>query len=147
MPRLDRIVSAFVLLLLAAMTVAATGYQYEARLMPLVIGVPSIVLAAIQCFRASPEPEPARQGGRRDHQTSAELTAMGWLTAFVGLVVVGGVLVGGAAAVVVTQRIWLRETWRTALIGGALSAGLLVAVFERQLGIALFQGLLLETLR
>jgi hypothetical protein len=49
-------------------------------------------------------------------------------------------------AVALTQRAWLRETRRTALIGGALSAALLMTVFERQLGIALFRGILAEWL-
>lgn len=141
---LDRVVAVAMLAAFVAMTAIASSYQYEARLMPLVVGVPAILLAAVQCatsFRTATASNPERRSGSRD-----DVAALGWLAVFSALVALAGVLVGGSLAVAVTQRLWLRETWRTAVIGGAVTALLLLVVFERQLGIALFEGLLAERL-
>jgi len=141
-PRLDRSVAVCLLVVFAGMSIVALGYQYEARLMPLVVGLPAIALTIAQLVKRPPA------APVRDRMASrAEIVALAWLAAFAALVALGGVVVGGAIAVALTQRAWLRESWRTALIGGASSAALLFFVFERQLGIALFQGLLMERFR
>jgi hypothetical protein len=54
----------------------------------------------------------------------------------------GGVIVGGVAAVFVAQRFWLRESTRTALVGAVVAVGILYFGLERQLGVGLFRGLL-----
>lgn len=146
MPFLDRLIAFCLVLLFATMTVVATGYQYEARLMPLVIGLPAILLAAYLCVRPSTGQRAEGDASPDAGASRAALIAIGWLTAFAALVALGGEIVGGSMAVALTQRAWLRETRRTALIGGALSAALLMTVFERQLGIALFRGILAEWL-
>jgi hypothetical protein len=142
-PRLDRAVALCLLAVFAGMSIVATGYHYEARLMPLVVGVPAIGLTIAQLLKRPAAAATVRASGA----SRGELIAMAWLTAFALLVALGGVVAGGAVAVALTQRAWLRERWRTALLSGALSAALLLFVFERQLGIALFQGLVAEWLR
>jgi ABC-type sugar transport system permease subunit len=135
--------------LFAGMSVAALGYRYEARLMPLVVGVPSLLASAVLALRRSARDGP---GTSPDAESDAALlrrgaAALGWLAVFASLVAIGGVVLGGAAAVLCTQRLWLRERWRTAVFSSVGSAALLTWVFERQLGIGLFRGLLQEWLR
>jgi hypothetical protein len=141
--RLDRAVALCLLAVFAGMSIVAVGYQYEARLMPLVVGLPAIALTIAQLVKRPLAAAPVHES----MVSRAELVALAWLAAFAALIALGGVVVGGAIAVMLTQRAWLRERWPTALLGGALSAALLLVVFERQLGIALFQGLLVERFR
>jgi hypothetical protein len=138
----DITVAGAVFITLAAMVVATIGYPPEARLVPLVIGIPTLLLAAYQLWReamrlsttaaaadAPPVPEKPTEG--RD---------LGWLFFFVLFVLAGGFTFGGSLAVVVSQRFWLRESWRIALVGGAIAFLLLHFILERQFGLALFPG-------
>ena len=82
--------------------------------------------------------EPAASPARLSHRSQG--VAFAWFVAFVLAIVAGGFSIGGVAAVVVAQRFWLRESWRTSLIGGAVAFVVLVAGIDRGLGQPLFEG-------
>lgn len=133
------------LVIFAVMTATASGYPAAARLMPLVIGIPAIVLAAWELWSTwrAAEREPA--AGRRTR--AGRTRALGWFAGFVVAIVAGGFVVGGIAAVVIAQRFWLRESWRTACLGGVAAFAVLAGGIERGLGQPLFEGVVTEWVR
>ena len=121
----------------AAMTATASVYPPDARLMPLVVGIPAFALAAWELWRAwRAAGQPSGDGRRR----SGQIAALAWFGGFVAAIVAGGFLVGGTAAVMVLQRFWMRESWRTACLGGIAAFAVLAAGIERGLGQPLFEG-------
>lgn len=145
---LDTVVTLVVLLILSTMVGMALSYPYEARLVPLVVGIPSVVLAGwqlgVQAYRQVRQPPPDRAaikspGSTGEPSPSREAAAAGWLLLFTALVLAGGLVAGGAVAVMVSQRIWLRESWRSTVAGG-VSAWLALRLFERAFGLSLFDG-------
>ena len=142
MPRLEVIVAGVLLSLFAAMVITAAGYPPAARLVPLVVGIPSVILAAFQLWRdvrASPESREAT--GRTEGEAAAAVSALAGFASFVLLVIAFGFVIGGTLAVIASQRVWLHESWRTALIGGIVSFILLEVVMGRWMGLVLFEGL------
>jgi ABC-type sugar transport system permease subunit len=139
---LDITVAGAVFITLAAMVVTALGYPPEARLVPLVIGIPTLLLAAFQLWRDATRLSTTATAvdGHHPPEKPTEGRALRWLFFFVLLVLAGGFTFGGSLAVVVSQRFWLRESWRIALIGGAIAFLLLHFVLERQFGLSLFSG-------
>jgi amino acid permease len=138
----DTVVSAIMAVIFAGMAALATGYPPEARFVPLLVAGPATMLAAWQLardLRTRPAPESGvtstPHGGRNDGGL-----AIAWLAAFVLMVLAGGFVVGGTLAVVLCQRFWLRESWRTTLISGALSLVVLLVCFQRLLGLLLYEG-------
>jgi hypothetical protein len=119
----------------AAMVAAAASYPQEARLVPLIVGVPAMALAGWQLWR-----ELTGERAKMDEPATNEGASIAWLAFFALLVLAGGFVAGGTIAVMVCQRFWLRERWRTALIGGAVALFVSYACFERGLGLTLFGG-------
>ena len=135
MRRPELTVAATLLVVFAVMTARAIAYPPAARLMPLVVGVPAILLAAWELWslwRTVGEPPLPRRAGQAQ--------ALAWFGGFVLAIAAGGFIVGGIAAVVTAQRFWLRESWRTACIGGVAAFVVLAGGIERGLGQPLFEG-------
>lgn len=141
MRRPDLAVGLALLALFGGMVVTASGYPAAARLMPLTIGLPALALTVWELraqWRMPPPRESAASPARLPHRSQG--VAFAWFVAFVLAIVAGGFSIGGVAAVVVAQRFWLRESWRTSLIGGAVAFVMLVAGLDRGLGQPLFEG-------
>jgi hypothetical protein len=141
----DTLVAALVLALAAAMVAAALTYPAEANRVPLVVGVPAMLLAAWQLFRevaagrdnghAAP-----LEGGDTGRLARGEGKAILWILLFVGCVLAGGFIVGATVAVMVTYRVWLRESWRVTALGGLIALLITYVGFERLLGLILYRG-------
>jgi hypothetical protein len=137
-------VAAALFAIFAVMVTAALRYPPEARLVPLVVGIPALILAGWQLWReivrqrsaATEAARPAAPGRR----VSTEGASVAWLAAFALMVLAGGFVVGGTLAVMACQRFWLRESWRTTLAGGAVALFITYGCFERALGLALYGG-------
>jgi hypothetical protein len=143
MRRSDVIVAVLVCALLTCMVVAAAAYPPEARLVPLVIGIPSALLAAWQLYRDAAGRGGADEGTDGANQTgsrSAAARSIAWVLLFTLAVLAGGFEVGATLAVMVTYRVWLRESWRITATGGAVAFFLSYVCFERLLGLPLFPG-------
>ena len=138
MRRPDLSVPLVLFVVFAGMTATAIGYPYAARLMPLTVGVPAMCLTAwelVRTWRATGGSEPLREGPR-----GSQAAGFAWFTAFLLTIVAGGFIIGGITAVVVAQRFWLRESWRTACAGGVVAFVVLFGGIERGLGQPLFEG-------
>ena len=137
MRRPDLTVPVTLLAVFALMIATATTYPPAARLMPLTIGIPAALLTVWEMWRvwrAAPEGAPAPR--RRTGQP----VALAWFVGFVLAIVAGGFIVGGIAAVMAVQRFWLRESWRTACVGGVIAFVVLAGGIERGLAQPLFEG-------
>ena len=143
--RLEVTVSMTVLILLGLMVALATTYPAEVRLVPLVVGIPGTVLAAWQTAGVMRRPPDAEREPGPERRPEAR--AFAWLAAFIAIVIAGGLVAGGAIAVLLAQRFWLRERWPIALAGAGIAFVVTYVVFERMLGLVLFSGLLVEALR
>ena len=147
MRRPDLAVGVALLALFGGMVVAASRYPAAARLLPLTIGIPALVLTVWELqgqWRATPT-GPAASPADLQHRSQG--IAFLWFVAFVLAIVAGGFIVGGVAAVTIAQRFWLRESWPTSLVGGAVAFVVLFAGIERGLGQPLFEGVLIAWLR
>lgn len=148
--RLEVAVSLSVLVLMGAMVAVATTYPAEVRLVPLVVGLPATVLAAWQTAGAmrraadGPPRDAEREPGSERRPIAKSFA---WLAAFITLVIAVGFVAGGAVAVLLAQRFWLRERWPVAVAGASVAFVVSYVVFERMLGLVLFRGLLVEALR
>jgi hypothetical protein len=137
MRRPELTVTVTLLAVFAAMIAMAGGYPRAARLMPLVVGIPAALLALWEVRREWQAGQDGRAGSPAHVGQAAGLA---WLVAFVLGIAAGGFLIGGTAAVVVAQRFWLRESWRTAFGGGIVAVVVLGGGIERGLGQPLFEG-------
>ena len=137
MRRRDLTVPVTLLAVFALMMATAAGYPPAARLMPLTIGVPAALLTAWEMWRIwRAAPEKTSSSGR----PAGQAVALAWFIGFVLAIVAGGFIVGGIAGVVAVQRFWLRESWRTACVGGVVALVVLAGGIERGLGQPLFEG-------
>lgn len=147
----DTVVAAVLLAVFAAMAVVAAGYPPEARFVPLVVAVPATLLAAWQLSREVAKRRSARDVPRTPTKGNGDAShagiAIGWLFLFTLIVLSGGFVVGGTLAVMTSQRLWLRESWRTTVGGGVLAFVGLQFCFERLLGLTLFSGWVAEWIR
>ena len=136
MRRHDLTVPVTLLAVFAVMIATAAGYPPAARLMPLTIGIPAALLTAWEIWRVWRNAPEGNSSSRR----AGQAVALAWFIGFVLAIVAGGFIVGGIAAVVAVQRFWLRESWRTACVGGVVALVVLAGGIERGLGQPLFEG-------
>ena len=136
MQRPDLTVPLTLLAVFALMIATATGYPPAARLMPLTIGIPAALLTVWELRRAWR----ATPGAPSSRRRAGQGVALVWFIGFVLAIVAGGFIVGGIAAVVAVQRFWLRESWRTACLGGVVAFVVLAGGIERGLAQPLFEG-------
>ena len=145
MRRPDLAVGVGLLALFGGMVATALSYPAAARLLPLTIGLPALALTAWELRAQLRLPPVSDPGARADDRS--EIVAFLWLVAFVLAIAGAGFLVGGVVAVTVAQRFWLRESWRTSLVGGAVAFVVLFAGIDRGLGQPLFEGVAIAWLR
>jgi TctA family transporter len=137
----------------AGMVLLAIGYPPLARLIPLLIGIPSLALAASLLAGewlavSTPPIVPVESSGPVRDAASRwrELEAIVWLLASSAIVLAAGLVIGGTIAVMACQRIWLRDSWRATAGGGIIALLVVHVALERGLGLRLFEGLLLPWL-
>ena len=152
MMRLEVAVSGALCILFALMVAVAFSYRADVRLVPVIVGGPSALLALVQLLRAIRTHEVAKTGnaaaaGESRSDIRAELAALLWVAAFILTVLAGGFVIGGTIAVVISQRFWLRESWKIAAVGGVVALFVSHVCFERALGLVLFSGWIAEALR
>src|SRR5687767_9167549 len=126
-----------------AMVLMALTYAPGARTLPLVIGIPGIILASIQLFAELRDKNPRRI---EDEQRRREVAMFGWFLLFVGACLAFGFTYGGTAMLAIYLWLSWRERWYTILISAALLWAVLYVVFERLLGLVLFEGLITQWL-
>ena len=144
------LMSLVMLAIFAGMVALAFGYPPEARLLPLVIGIPGTVLCLAQVgfdmAGAGIEAHVGEtQGGAPDGRAiRREAALFGFLVALIARILVLGFWLTAPLFLIAFLRFHERESWRFTL---ALSAGgwlALYLIFDQALGILLHKGFLIE---
>jgi len=136
-----RILVAGVMLLIFALMVGfALTYPGESRFLPLVIGVPGLVLCVIQFVVEL-------RGGNGDAKVftredrMAELRMFAWFFVFVAGIVLFGFPYAAPLIVAAYLHFSWGEKWYVSLGAAGFSWGILHGVFDYLLGLPLFEGL------
>jgi hypothetical protein len=140
--------SLIMLAIFAGMVAVASTYPEETRLLPLVIGIPGIVLCLVQVVidgmaakRVAPDtslsPSP---------RVIREVVLLGWFLGFLLAVLCFGFLLAGPVMIFAFLYFDQREPLRLAAIMAASGFAVLYLVFETLLELILFPGLVTEWL-
>src|SRR5882724_8191293 len=128
-----RILTSFIMLAAFAVAVGlAFTYAPEARFLPLVIGIPGLLLSLVQFVKELREPaEPAVTS--EEHRREGAMFV--WFFVFVGGLVLFGFIYAGPALVAAYLFFSGREKWYVALAAAAFAWAILYGVFEQFLGL------------
>lgn len=136
-----RIVTAGVMLAIfvTAVTIALIYFPEGARMLPLVVGIPGSILAAIQLvseLRRSDEKKisPEIRAG--------EIRMVIWFGTFAAVILLLGFTYGSPVMIAAYLYIAAKEKWHTVLIGAALAWVVLHFVFTQGIGIVLYEGII-----
>ena len=135
------LVAGIMLVIFAAMVAMATTYGAEARFLPLVIGVPGLVLCVIQFvteLRTTPGPDEKVYTAA---DRMAELKMFGWFAVFVFGIILFGFPYAAPLIVAAYLHFSWGEKWYVSLGAAAFSWVILHGVFDYVLGLPLFEGL------
>ncbi len=136
-----RIITAGVTLAIfvTAVAIALIYFPAGARMLPLVIGIPGIILSAIQLVS---------ELRRKDaEQISPEIRAgeirmVIWFGAFASTIILLGFVYGSPVMIAAYLQFAAKEKWYTVLLGAALAWVILQYVFMRGIGIVLYEGII-----
>jgi len=136
-----RIITAGIMLAIfvTAVGIALIYFPAGARMLPLVVGIPGIILAAIQLVN-----ELRRTNGKptSPEVRAGEIRMIIWFGAFATVILLLGFTYGSPVMIAAYLLIAAKEKWYTVLIGAALAWVVLEFVFARGIGIVLFEGIL-----
>ena len=132
------LVSVIMVVIFGAAVLLSFTYAPDARFLPLVVGIPGLLLSAAQLVKEM-----------RAHQRfkivpaehRREIKMFAWFVGFVAGLVLFGFLYAGPALVAAYLIFAGRERWYTALGAAVLTWAILYGVFDRFLGLPLFDGL------
>jgi len=133
------LVSGIMVVVFATAVLLSFTYAPDARFLPLVIGIPGLLLSAAQLIkelREHPEIVIVPEERRREARMFA------WFVTFVGGLVLFGFLYAGPALVAAYLFFSGRERWYMALGAAFVTWTILYGIFERFLGLPLFDGLI-----
>lgn len=127
----------------------AWGLPQKAAFMPLLIGIPGVILCLWQLIldlrRAPAEPE-ASADDEADTRGRSEAEVFLWLVGFTVAMIGFGFVVGGPVIVFAFVRYASRESTMNALFAAAGTFAVTWGVFIWLLELPLFQGLVLEAI-
>jgi hypothetical protein len=134
------------IMLLAFATAVGLSFTYapEARFLPLVIGIPGLLLSGVQLIKELRERQGTPVVTPEEHKREGRMFI--WFIAFVVALVLFGFLYAGPALVAAFLYFSGRERWYVALAAAVFAWAVLYGVFERFLGLPLFEGLVSQWL-
>jgi multisubunit Na+/H+ antiporter MnhB subunit len=136
------LVSAIMVAIFGIAVGLALTYSPDARFLPLVIGVPGLILSLMQFAKEWRERRPEAAVTPEERRREAKMFA--WFLAFVGGLVLFGFLYAGPLLVAAYLFFAGREKWYVALGAAIFAWTILYGVFERFLGLPLFEGLAVQ---
>lgn len=149
--RWDLLFALVLVAVFAYAAVTALGYPEEARLLPLAVAVPGLVLALVQValsLRHEGGPIEALDADALDPRERARRTAQiaAWIVGFFLAVYLIGFLIAVPLAALAYLRFAARESWTMSAVVAGLCWALVFGVFDRTLHVPLPTGQLLRLL-
>ena len=136
-------VSAMMLLFFAIPVAMAFTFPAEARVLPLVVGIPGIALGLIQLVSELRKPsEIGSIGPGEQEQLRRELGIFAWLAFFVAAILLFGFVYAGPVVLALYLRLSWKESWLTVALSATLLWAILHFIFNTWLGLVLFRGFL-----
>ena len=126
-----------------AMVLMALTYAPGARTLPLVVGIPGLILAIIQFIAEWRDKNPRRIDAE---QRRREVAMFSWFLLFVVGLLFFGFVYGGPVLLALYLYFSWHERWYTILISAALLWFILYVVFQYALGLFLFEGFIPQML-
>ncbi|MEQ8488323.1 MAG: tripartite tricarboxylate transporter TctB family protein [Marinovum algicola] len=155
----SKILTTLVMLaLFAGASLLSLGLPAKAAFMPLLIGIPGVLLCAAQLVldirdaRATDrrlkadETNPTADAKSEDSGGRSELEMFFWLAVFTALLLGFGFVIGGPIAVLLFVHFEKKNNWLNALFAAAGTFAVLFGIFIWMLELTLFRGFLLEAL-
>ncbi len=134
------------------LVVIATGYNPKARRMPLVVGIPGVVLSGVEVVRQTlrkRKPNLNETGviGQEKVIASDEkkkiLRSIGWMFLIVGLIWIFGFTIGLPLFSMIFMKA-KKEGWVASILVTLAGVGVLYFLFIKGLGMDLYRGLLFQ---
>jgi hypothetical protein len=148
-----RVLTTFVMLVIfGGMSLIALQYPPKAQLLPLLVGIPATLMCLAQLVldvrRTRQEARQALLAGAEDEEARDERRKEIGMFAWTGLFLVGILAFGFefAAPLLVFAFLWIgqRESLVTGIVGGVSVWLIMYVVFNRMLGLPLFEGLVTQ---
>jgi Tripartite tricarboxylate transporter TctB family len=134
------VVAGLMFLIFAVMVGLAFTYPGDARFLPLVIGIPGLVLCGVQLMIELRGKDPDEKTYTSADRI-AELKMFGWFAAFIfGLILFGFPYAGPILVGLYLHFSW-GEKWYVSLGAAAFAFAVLHGLFNYVLGLPLFEGL------
>jgi hypothetical protein len=138
------LISGIMLVIFATMVAMASTYPSEARFLPLVIGVPGLVLCIIQ-FMVELRGKPGEDEKVYSAETrQAELKMFGWFAVFVFGIILFGFPYAAPLIIALYLHFSWDERWYVSLGAAAFAFAVLHGIFNYVLGLPLFEGLVYQ---
>jgi putative tricarboxylic transport membrane protein len=117
----------------------ALTFGAQARIMPLLIGIPGIIFCILQILLDARGGNDGVAGTR--YFSPGELPVMGWIVGTIVLVTAFGFSFGAPPMVAAYLLVIAKEKLRTAVAGAVVCFLMFYVLFERLMGAQLFHGL------
>jgi len=161
-------VDLFLIILFSIFFIIGLSYDYDARLLPLVISIPGLVFAAVQVVSdlIKNKRQQSLQKGlaesnaekRSDASQSVDgekekipltnhFMAIGWVTSFFLSVLLFGFHITIVAFVIIFSRIYTRKKWLICFVITGVCWTSVYIIFNRALGVILYNGFFVEYLK
>lgn len=148
----DRILTTLTMLaLFSGACLLALELPSKAAFMPLLIGVPGVLLCVAQLVldimrqrQEGPPVDVAEAPEKSGDQAKSELEMFLWLIEFTVALLLFGFVVGGPLSVLLFVRLSSKDSWLNAFFAGAGTLVVLYGVFIWLLELTLFRGFLIE---
>lgn len=145
----ERILALFFFVVLLWFVITASGYSAKARFVPLVIGIPALVLAAYQLqsdWRKPVKSESDLEGANNSEKTRRELGSGLWVVGCFVLIWLVGFTIGLPVYAYAYAKVRGKEGWLISLVPAAIAFLVLWVLFVNFLHIPLYQGILFDLL-
>ena len=136
-----RIVTAGIMLAIfvTAVGIALIYFPENARMLPLVVGVPGIILSAIQLVNELRQTDSKQIS---PEVRSGEIRMIIWFAIFAAVIFLLGFIYGSPLLIAAYLHVQAKEKWYTTLLGALLAWVILEFVFSRGIGIVLYEGII-----
>jgi hypothetical protein len=149
--RWDMAFSLVLVAVFAYAAVTALGYPEEARLLPLAVALPGLLLALVQVAlslrppaRVDAVPADELESLSPAERTRRTAEIAGWILGIFAAVYLVGFQIAVPLAAIAYLRVMARESWLLSVVVAAMCWGLVFGIFDRVLHVPLPTGQLLR---